>query len=80
MHACVQAGGTITGEHGVGLDKLEYMPLIFSDESLDAQCRLRAVFDPDRRSNPGKVVPIHSCREWSLAPSTRAAAVEEATA
>jgi glycolate oxidase subunit GlcD len=80
MHACVQAGGTITGEHGVGLDKLEYMPLIFSDASLNAQCRLRDVFDPDRRANPGKVVPIHSCREWSLAPSTRDATREEATA
>jgi FAD/FMN-containing dehydrogenase len=74
MHACVEAGGTITGEHGVGLDKLDYMPLIFSEASLDAQCRLRAVFDPDRRANPGKVVPIHSCREWSLAPAARDAA------
>jgi glycolate oxidase len=56
------------------------MPLIFSDASLNAQCRLRDVFDPDRRANPGKVVPIHSCREWSLAPSTRDATREEATA
>ena len=64
MRACIEAGGTITGEHGVGLDKLEYMPLIFSADSLDAQCRLRDVFDPERRANPGKVVPVHSCREW----------------
>jgi FAD/FMN-containing dehydrogenase len=69
----VAAGGTITGEHGVGLDKLEYMPLIFSEASLDAQCRLRDVFDPDRRSNPGKVVPVHSCREWTMAPAARRA-------
>jgi glycolate oxidase subunit GlcD len=73
MRACVDAGGTITGEHGIGLDKLEYMPLIFSDASLDAQCRLREVFDPERRANPGKVVPVHSCREWALAPATRGA-------
>ncbi len=65
MATCISAGGTITGEHGVGLDKLEYMPQIFSPESLDAQCRLRAVFDPERRLNPGKVVPVHSCREWA---------------
>jgi glycolate oxidase subunit GlcD len=64
MRACVAAGGSITGEHGVGLDKLDYMSLIFSPESLDAMCALRSVFDPDRRSNPGKVVPLHSCREW----------------
>ena len=80
MHACVEAGGTITGEHGVGLDKLDYMPLIFSDASLDAQCRLRDVFDPDRRSNPGKVVPVHACREWNLAPAARERTREESTA
>jgi hypothetical protein len=71
MRACIDAGGTITGEHGIGLDKLEYMPIIFSPDSLDAQCRLRTVFDPERRANPGKVVPVHSCREWALAPSLR---------
>jgi glycolate oxidase subunit GlcD len=64
MRACVGAGGSITGEHGVGIDKLDYMDLIFSAESLDAMCALRWVFDPDRRSNPGKAVPVHSCREW----------------
>lgn len=68
MSACVAAGGTITGEHGIGLDKLDYMSLIFSDESLAAMCRLREVFDPERRANPGKVVPVHSCREWHGAP------------
>ena len=58
----------ITGEHGIGLDKLDYMNLIFSDESLAAMCRLREVFDPERRANPGKVVPVRSCREWHGAP------------
>ena len=71
MAVCVAAGGTITGEHGVGLDKLEYMDLIFSPDSLDAQCRLRDVFDPLRRSNPGKVVPVRACREWAMAPAAR---------
>ena len=71
MHACIAAGGTITGEHGIGLDKLPYMEAIFSADSLDAMCRLRGVFDPDRRANPGKVVPVHSCREWHSVPSTR---------
>jgi glycolate oxidase subunit GlcD len=71
MQACVDAGGTITGEHGVGIDKLPYMGAIFSEESLSAMCALREVFDPNRRANPGKVVPMHSCREWQMAPAAR---------
>ena len=72
MRACIDAGGTITGEHGVGLDKLDYMPLVFTEETLEAMCRLRDVFDPERRANPGKVVPVRSCREWRMAPNARA--------
>jgi glycolate oxidase subunit GlcD len=71
MHLCVEAGGSVTGEHGIGIDKLEYMPLIFPEDTLAAMCRLREVFDPGRRSNPGKVVPIHSCREWAGTPAAR---------
>jgi len=78
MRACVDAGGSITGEHGVGLDKVGYMDLIFSEHSLEAMCRLRDVFDPARRANPGKVVPIHSCQEWRGTPASRA--VETANA
>ena len=65
MEACIAAGGTITGEHGVGLDKLRYMPLIFSGDSLAAMQAVRRVFDPEERVNPGKVVPVHACREWT---------------
>lgn len=72
MRACVAAGGSITGEHGVGLDKIGYIELIFSPDSLGAMCRLREVFDPQHRSNPGKVVPIHSCQEWRATPAGRA--------
>lgn len=68
MLACIDAGGTITGEHGVGLDKLAYMDQLFSADSLAAMCDLRQVFDPEQRSNPAKVVPMHSCREWHGAP------------
>jgi len=71
MQACVDAGGSITGEHGVGLDKLAYIDLIFSPDSLAAMCRLREVFDPQRRSNPGKAIPIHSCQEWKATPAGR---------
>jgi glycolate oxidase subunit GlcD len=75
MKLCVDAGGSVTGEHGIGLDKLEYMPLIFTEDSLAAMCRLRDVFDPERRVNPGKVVPVRSCREWTGAVSARRTAV-----
>jgi glycolate oxidase subunit GlcD len=71
MKLCVDAGGSVTGEHGIGLDKLEYMPLIFPEDTLAAMCRLRDVFDPGRLANPGKVVPMRSCREWSGIPATR---------
>jgi glycolate oxidase subunit GlcD len=71
MDACIAAGGTITGEHGVGLDKLPYMDRLFTTETLGAMCALRSVFDPLRRANPNKVVPVHSCREWHAAPSAR---------
>ncbi|MGH7605231.1 MAG: FAD-linked oxidase C-terminal domain-containing protein [Gemmatimonadaceae bacterium] len=71
MNACIDAGGSITGEHGVGLDKMGYMESIFTDASLNAMCELRGVFDPNRRSNPGKVVPAHSCKEWYGVKSTR---------
>lgn len=65
MAACVAVGGTITGEHGVGLDKREYMELIFPDETLEAMCAVRRVFDPRGRANPGKILPVRICREWA---------------
>jgi len=72
MRACIAAGGSITGEHGVGLDKVEYMDDIFTPASLEAMCELREAFDPERRANPGKVIPSHRCQEWRAAPSARA--------
>ncbi len=57
VRACVEAGGSITGEHGVGLDKKRYMPAMFSPEDLDTFQRLRCAFDPLGRANPGKVMP-----------------------
>jgi glycolate oxidase subunit GlcD len=71
MAACIAAGGTITGEHGVGLDKLRYMPLVFDGDALAAMHAVRRVFDPRERVNPGKVVPVHACREWTGASRSR---------
>jgi glycolate oxidase len=55
--ACVDAGGAITGEHGVGSDKACAMPLMFSEDDLEAMKRLRAAFDPAGLANPGKLFP-----------------------
>ncbi|HXF57470.1 MAG TPA: FAD-linked oxidase C-terminal domain-containing protein [Actinomycetota bacterium] len=57
LKACVEAGGSLTGEHGIGLDKRRHMPLMFSEADLEAFHRLRCAFDPDGLANPGKVMP-----------------------
>ena len=64
VETCVRAGGTITGEHGVGLDKKEYLPLVFSDDDLRAMLEVRAAFDPSGLCNPGKIIPeLKGCGE-----------------
>jgi glycolate oxidase len=57
LRACVDADGSITGEHGIGFDKKRYMTQMFSDSDLDAFQLLRCAFDPDQLANPGKVMP-----------------------
>jgi glycolate oxidase subunit GlcD len=57
LRTCVEAGGVISGEHGIGTEKRDFMPLLFGPDDLDAMARLREAFDPARRSNPGKVLP-----------------------
>jgi glycolate oxidase len=57
VRASVAAGGVLSGEHGIGLEKRDYMPLMFSDVDLAAQQLLRCAFDPRGLSNPGKVLP-----------------------
>ena len=57
VRVSVEAGGVLSGEHGIGLEKRDLMPLMFSAVDLAAQEALRAAFDPDGVSNPGKVLP-----------------------
>ena len=57
LGACLEAGGSLTGEHGVGVDKACSMPKMFSERDLATFERLRRAFDPDGLANPGKVVP-----------------------
>lgn len=57
LHTCIDAGGVLSGEHGVGLEKRDLMPLQFSPDDLAAQGRLADAFDPDGLANPHKVLP-----------------------
>ena len=57
LDLCIEHGGSITGEHGVGADKAKFMPRMFSDDDLDTMQLVRCAFDPDSISNPGKVFP-----------------------
>jgi glycolate oxidase len=57
LDACVKAGGSITGEHGIGLEKIDHMRSIFSDTDLDVMGRIKSVFNPEGLCNPGKIFP-----------------------
>jgi glycolate oxidase len=57
MRRCIEAGGTVSGEHGIGLEKRHYLPLMYSPADLAAMQRVRAVFDPAGLCNPGKIFP-----------------------
>jgi glycolate oxidase subunit GlcD len=61
LRVCVAAGGTLSGEHGIGSEKNEFMGLVYSDEDLGAMKHLRAVFNPDELCNPGKIFPMRHC-------------------
>ena len=70
LRACIELGGSITGEHGVGLEKKAYMGLLFNEVDLAAMTRVRQVFDPDGRFNPAKLFPTPaSCGEVRLEPA-----------
>jgi glycolate oxidase len=69
LSACVAAGGVLSGEHGIGLEKRDAMPLVYSVDDLDAQARLRDAFDPSGRANPTKILPAGSrCGELQRVP------------
>jgi len=57
MRVSVAAGGVLSGEHGIGLEKRDYMPLMFAAADLEAQAAMRCAFDPIGLANPTKVLP-----------------------
>jgi glycolate oxidase len=64
LRFCVEVGGVLTGEHGVGVEKRDLMPVMFDEVDLNQQQRLKCAFDPDGLLNPGKVFPeLHRCAE-----------------
>ncbi len=67
LRRCVSVGGTITGEHGVGMEKNELMPLLFSEDDLDVMKRVHDAFNPQSVLNPHKIFPTpRSCRETNV--------------
>ena len=64
LRLCVEVGGVLTGEHGVGVEKRDLMPAMFTETDLDQQQRLKCAFDDKGLLNPGKVFPtLHRCAE-----------------
>jgi glycolate dehydrogenase FAD-linked subunit len=66
---CVEIGGALTGEHGVGMEKSELMPLLFSDDDFELMRRIRDAFNPQALLNPGKIFPLgKGCGETRIKP------------
>ena len=72
LKLCVEVGGCLTGEHGVGIEKRDLMRVQFSDADLALQMRIKTVFDPDWLLNPAKVFPLDGREQ--IVPSTHLAA------
>jgi glycolate oxidase len=76
LKVCAEVGGSITGEHGIGLEKVDYMPLIFSEADLECMRRVKEAFNPAGLCNPGKVFPTNkACVE--VGPAYRQHPVEQ---
>ncbi|MEZ5845990.1 MAG: FAD-linked oxidase C-terminal domain-containing protein [Geminicoccaceae bacterium] len=64
LKLCVEVGGVLTGEHGVGIEKRDLMPEMFTEDDLNQQARVKCAFDPTQILNPGKMFPkLHRCAE-----------------
>jgi glycolate oxidase len=68
LEECIRVGGSVTGEHGIGVEKIDFMPLLFSPEDLNMMLRLRSAFNPENRCSPAKMLPTAgACIEPSKA-------------
>jgi len=74
LDECLRCGGSVTGEHGIGVEKIAFMKKMFSDSDLDAMTRLRVAFNPDNRLSPHKMLPTAAgCGAEQKRPMRRAA-------
>lgn len=73
LEACVSLGGSLTGEHGIGVEKMDLLPLLFNQDDRALMRRVRLAFDPERRCNPHKIFPEESAGVTASAPQRRAA-------
>ena len=81
VRLCIDAGGALSGEHGIGLEKRDFMPLVFTQDDLSAQACVRAAFDPDGMMNPKKVLPDGArCGDYAVAAGSSMDAAEAAAA
>jgi len=75
MRACIELGGTITGEHGIGLEKREYLGWMFTDDDIASMKRVKTAFDPEGILNPGKIFPtgepVHGAQREPAAEALR---------
>jgi glycolate oxidase len=68
LEECIRLGGSVTGEHGIGVEKINFMPKLFSPEDLSMMMRLRSAFNPENRCSPSKMLPTAgACIEPSKA-------------
>jgi glycolate oxidase len=69
---CINLGGSVTGEHGIGVEKIDFMPLMFTQDDLHYMVRLRTAFNPEGRCSPGKLLPTAGgCTEPSAVAQTK---------
>jgi glycolate oxidase len=73
LEECLRVGGSVTGEHGIGVEKIDFMPKLFSPEDLAMMLRLRTAFNPDDRCSPHKVFPTAGACIEATSPGRRAA-------
>jgi len=73
LDECIRLGGSVTGEHGIGVEKIDFMPKLFSPEDLAMMVRLRSAFNPDNRCSPHKMLPTAGACIEASRPGRRAA-------
>src|SRR5208337_4817140 len=72
LELCINLGGTLSGEHGIGIEKVAEMPKLFTPDDLEAMAWIKASFNPMGRLNPGKILPaVRTCGESGMRPLLR---------